>query len=418
MRSALFLSLIVSLASVQGTYAWNAPGHEIVANIAQIHLPKPVLSIVCSILTLNQSTSSTPLMEMAYPPCHLAQIASWADTVRRRPEYLYCAQMHFANAVDDAPPLSCPFPGPRGWAGSPTGNIFAALGNVTSILREFTRGGRSVDEAQEALKFLVHWMGDMHQPLHMTGREKGGNAALVTWNGQVTSLHSVWDGFLITQAIQLTPQNYSRPLPGAKGALVEPHLRGAVYDRYLRRIMHEGLAIGGRFDTESDSWMDCPEHPSTEPHRIKAVASNAGMQGVLGYTLRLLGVGEAERVGAWLSLDLPAALGLTTRTSKVKSWDDAKVCPYAWAVPIHALNCDASLPIWPHELDAPGTHNLEDWHGKPRHTELLELRTPEYAGRIAKEWVVERLLAMGGVRLAGVLTDIFADVAGAGGYAV
>ena len=41
--------------------------------------------------------------------------------------------------------------------------------------------------AEEALKFLVHWMGDMHQPLHMSGREKGGNGAKVAWNGRSTS---------------------------------------------------------------------------------------------------------------------------------------------------------------------------------------------------------------------------------------
>ena len=42
-------------------------------------------------------------------------------------------------------------------------------------------------DAEEALKFLVHWMGDMHQPLHMSGREKGGNGAKVAWNGRSTS---------------------------------------------------------------------------------------------------------------------------------------------------------------------------------------------------------------------------------------
>ena len=50
--------------------------------------------------------------------------------------------------------------------------------------------------------------------------------------------------------------------------------------------------------------------------------------------------------------------------------------------------------------------------GRPRHPELLELDTPAYAGRLARGWVVERLLAMAGVRLAGVLTDIFAEMAG------
>ncbi|KAJ3001231.1 hypothetical protein NUW54_g6561 [Trametes sanguinea] len=61
--------------------------------------------------------------------------------------------------------------------------------------------------------------------------------------------------------------------------------------------------------------------------------------------------------------------------------------------------------------EAKGVREGEDAR-TPRHPELLELDSPEYAGKLANRWVVERLLAMGGVRLAGVLTDILADVAG------
>ncbi|KAI0634880.1 phospholipase C/P1 nuclease [Trametes polyzona] len=445
MRATFPLVLTAAFASIPATYAWGAAGHEIVATIAQIHLPKPVLSLVCDILHPNLNVSSST--EEAYPPCHLAPIASWADSIRMRPEYRYTAPMHYVNAVDDAPPHSCPFPGSHGWQGRPTGNILAALGNVTNVLREFAQGERSVSDAEEALKFLVHWVGDMHQPLHMSGREKGGNGVRVAWNGRVTNLHSVWDGLLIAQAVRLTPRNYSYPLPGSEGALVEPHLRGAIYDPYIRRILHEGLSTGGRFDAESDRWLDCPESDFSQDQPKVIDASSVVSQGALGYALRLLGLGDSERVQALLDFDLYAALGLTTRPGVEKSWDDSKVCPYAWARPIHALNCDPSLPIWPHGLDAPEDHELEGWHevpydvvdfldmsllegtaaakakeeaeaaaeggrGRPRHPELLELDTPQYAGRIARDWVVERLLAMAGVRLAGVLTDIFADVAG------
>lgn len=186
MRTSLLSAALVSaLASIPVAYGWGAAGHEIVATIAQIHLPKPVLSLVCHILHPNLHASSSSAE--AYPPCHLAPIAAWADSIRMRPQYRYTAPMHYVNAVDDAPPHSCPFPGTHGWQGRPTGNILAALGNQTKVLREFARGDRSVSDAEEALKFLVHWMGDMHQPLHMSGREKGGNGVKVAWNGRVTS---------------------------------------------------------------------------------------------------------------------------------------------------------------------------------------------------------------------------------------
>ncbi|KAH9897056.1 S1/P1 nuclease-domain-containing protein [Cubamyces lactineus] len=430
------VGLAVGLASLPRAYAWGAAGHEIVATIAQIHLPKPVLSLVCDILSPSLNLTAESESE-AYPPCHLASIASWADKIRMRPEYRYTAPLHYVNAVDDAPPHSCPFPGTHGWQGRPTGNILAAIGNVTNVLRDFARGERSAPDAEEALKFLVHFVGDMHQPLHMSGREKGGNGVRVAWNGRVTNLHSVWDGLLIAQAVRLTPRNYTYPLPGSEGAFVEPHLRGAIYDPYIRRIMHEGLSVGGKFDPESDSWPDCPAPAAA----LESQSSTT--KGTVAYALSLLGLGDSARMEALLDLDFYGALGLTTRPGTENEWDDESVCPYAWARPIHALNCDPTLPVWPHGLDGPGEHEeIYGWHelpydvvdfldmaildgdenvhagesahaqsGKPRHPELLELDTPAYAGRLARGWVVERLLAMAGVRLAGVLTDIFADMA-------
>ena len=101
--------------------------------------------------------------------------------------YLNSSCSVVASAVDDAPPDECAFPGTHGWQGRETGNVLAALGNVTNVLRDFAKGERRVDAAEEALKFFVHYMGDLHQPLHSSGREKGGNGARVTWNGRVTS---------------------------------------------------------------------------------------------------------------------------------------------------------------------------------------------------------------------------------------
>jgi hypothetical protein len=59
--------------------------------------------------------------------------------------------------------------------------------------------------------------------------------------------------------------------------------------------------------------------------------------------------------------------------------------------------------VWPKALDEP------DLRGR-----YLELDTPEYAGVIQKEWVLEKLMAMAGIRLAGVLNSLFADIDGEG----
>jgi hypothetical protein len=115
--------------------------------------------------------------------------------------------------------------------------------------------------------------------------------------------------------------------------------------------------------------------------------------------------------------------------------DDAAMCPYAWAKPINELNCDF---VFPKALDLPpynlqsldcDSHSPDSAHLSPdSEVDLvdskgrycagskggdgpyLELDTPEYGGKIRNEFVVEKLLAQGGIRLAGVLNWLFADL--------
>lgn len=106
--------------------------------------------------------------------------------------------------------------------------------------------------------------------------------------------------------------------------------------------------------------------------------------------------------------------------------DDDTLCPYAWAKPIHALNCDI---VWPKALDKEpnsgwfaasldediGLDDDDDVEAtgggrrKPHPDDGPQLDTPEYAGEIAKRRLVEKLLAQAGVRLANTLNYLFAD---------
>jgi len=79
------------------------------------------------------------------------------------------------------------------------------------------------------------------------------------------------------------------------------------------------------------------------------------------------------------------------------------VCPLHWARPIHKLNCGSTL-IWPRFLSEIPPHSSPT--PPTPAPELVELDTPEYAGRIRKELVIEKLLAMAGVRLAAVLNEL------------
>lgn len=130
-------------------------------------------------------------------------------------------------------------------------------------------------------------------------------------------LHSLWDGLLIAKAIRTVPRNYSRPLPYPD---VEQALRGTIYDSYIRRIMWEG--VFQKWSDQVPEWFSCPENLPP------AAAAGIWQQVVMGWK-RLSGGGKQ---GVEIGLDTDV------------------ICPYHWAKPIHALNCDV---VWPKELDEP-----------------------------------------------------------------
>jgi len=381
MRAAFTAAAVVGLASLPSVIAWGAAGHEIVATIAQSHLAPKTLNTICSILNSDGGDQGGDQVRAnADAPCYLATVATWADKIRFHARW--SAPLHFINALGDHPPDTCVFPGPEGWGGKERANVLDAVHNVSSILTDFVSGSLSPaatagapELAQEALKFLIHFVGDMHQPLHLSGRDRGGNSDKVHWSGRVTNLHSVWDNALIAKAIRETPANYTRPI---RAPTVGAALRGAIYDPYVRRIVWEGLGVGrgkGRWSSESTTWLTCPSAPTPPsagappPQEVLAAAAAAPRK---------------PRPGAG--------------SGPPDTSDSDTLCPYGWASPVYALNCAI---VWPAELDNPPEF-------APR-KEYLELDTPEYSGKIAKDWVVEKLLAQAGWRLAGILNSIFSS---------
>jgi len=158
------------------TYAHTPTGHGIVATIAQMHLHPSVLPIICDILDTPLST------------CHLAPISTWAD--ENKGKMPWSANMHFINPLDDHPSKTCLFPDIRGWDGKQSINVLDGVKNTTSLLEKWVDREASDKVASEALKFLVHFMGDVHQPLHLTGRDRGGNDIKVKFGNKEPSKSS------------------------------------------------------------------------------------------------------------------------------------------------------------------------------------------------------------------------------------
>jgi len=121
----------------------------------------------------------------------MADVANWADKVRNQPEYKNTAYEHFINVplglthdqfVEQVMKM-------------PETNVYKALQSDVDVLRD-TKSTQQ--QKTEALKFVIHFVGDMHQPMHVSRAEdKGGNTIQVRYEGKGTNLHSLWDSKLL-----------------------------------------------------------------------------------------------------------------------------------------------------------------------------------------------------------------------------
>ena len=126
---------------------------------------------------------------------HLYSIASWADDIRReRPD---TAPWHYVDI-----PLGRTYNAQRDRA-LPNSCVVLKISDFTKVL---TDEQASREDRAEALKFVVHFVGDIHQPLHAVAEARGGNEIHVRFLGgsecgrHECNLHGVWDSSLIQHA--------------------------------------------------------------------------------------------------------------------------------------------------------------------------------------------------------------------------
>jgi hypothetical protein len=154
------------LAMPSAAFAWGPNGHRIVGRIAMHHLTDEAARAVCLL-----------------GPEGLDQVSTWPDEIRSDPSWKKADPWHFIS-IDDEETLETT-------QRDPAGDVLEAIQRFTAVLRD---PQASQSSKQEALKFLVHFVGDLHQPLHVGRRaDRGGNSIKVSLFGQDTNLHSVWD---------------------------------------------------------------------------------------------------------------------------------------------------------------------------------------------------------------------------------
>ncbi|GAA4321331.1 S1/P1 nuclease [Mucilaginibacter gynuensis] len=153
--------------------SWGPEGHSTVASVAENHLSPKAAAAVGKLLGGR----------------HMYEVSSWADAIK--PYYPKTAPMHFLNLPDKLTYAQFV----NSTKSVKEANIYSAILNC---IRELSANTTSPDRRVADLKFLIHLVGDAHQPMHVSrAKDKGGNSILVTFFTSKTNLHSVWDGKLI-----------------------------------------------------------------------------------------------------------------------------------------------------------------------------------------------------------------------------
>ncbi len=210
-------------------HAWSGYGHRLIGRLAETELTPHARAEIARLLQATDDRKRERRM--------LGDIADWADDLRDNHPELGRAttRWHYINLGEDrcryAPRKHCP-----------DGNcVIAAIGTQRGVLAD----RKQPDAARaQALKFLVHFVGDAHQPLHAGyGRDKGGNTFQVRLDGKGSNLHTLWDRGIVGSA-KLSEDRYLQhlqrmPLPReARVGIADP---AAWAEASCRIVLRDGF---------------------------------------------------------------------------------------------------------------------------------------------------------------------------------
>lgn len=166
-----FILLVSITASASAPVYWGQIGHRTIGHIADGLLSKKATKHVKRVLGTET----------------LAEVSTWMDEIRSDNSYRYANTWHY-----------CTIPDGMTYETAPKQEGGDVIWAIEKIVKELKDGGLSAEDEAKNLKFLVHLVGDIHQPLHVgNGEDRGGNDVKVQWFGTNTNLHSVWDSRMI-----------------------------------------------------------------------------------------------------------------------------------------------------------------------------------------------------------------------------
>lgn len=197
MRILLATALLCLLAAP--AHAWGPRGHRLVGHLAEARLTPAALAQVETLLRGVEDAEQRSL----------AGISTWADELREHDPDLgrRSARWHYVNIGESG----CRFEPERDCPGGDC--VIGAINAQAAILAD---RGRSDAERLQALKFVVHFVGDVHQPMHAGfARDRGGNTVQVnlrdgTRDGRGTNLHALWDSGMFHGLRESEPRHLAK----------------------------------------------------------------------------------------------------------------------------------------------------------------------------------------------------------------
>ncbi len=177
MKLKRLLTLLLILTAVLNI-SWGVVGHRTIAKIADNHLSKNAKKEIKLLL----GSETLPL------------VSTYADEIRPYEEFKYTSPWHYVN-----PPVGLTKQQIFTYLKeTKKPNVYNAILQMQGVLKD---GSKTKAEKTFALKFLVHLVGDLHQPMHVgRAEDSGGNDIAVKYRGRDTNLHGLWDSGLIDYA--------------------------------------------------------------------------------------------------------------------------------------------------------------------------------------------------------------------------
>ncbi len=187
MKKTLLIAILAYLPIT--TMAWGLLGHRVVGEIAERYLKKRTSREIKNILGHES----------------LAMASNWADFIKSEPSYNYISNWHYINL-----PAGLSSEQLQSYLLKDT--VTDAYTRIRFLSSELKNRSLEHDKKVTYLRLLIHLVGDLHQPMH-TGRfeDLGGNRVQLTWFGQSSNLHRVWDSDLVDSQ-ELSYSEYARSI--------------------------------------------------------------------------------------------------------------------------------------------------------------------------------------------------------------